>query len=357
MEFDFLNQIIAQPTILKFTESWGLHWSGLALSLSILLCFVLIHWMVQRQRGELTHAHVFDFMIYLTFGAFIGSRLFYCLFLDSEIFFQFRETFPYWGVFETDEGGFSSFGAIVGVLMSTSLFAFKTGVNRPYLFDLSALCAPVVLFLTRVSSFLTGELFGGVATDFPIRVRVPNEILYWPIDQFSKLDQIKEMVPIAGIDASDWSNAVEAYNQSKEAQVQMHSYLVRFVDYFTQRPEEYFRSIYPLLQDRYPVQLIEAGIEGFLLFLIVFLAWKSPRRPGVVATIFLIFFSISEFALDQIRYKTHLEAGTLFGIPHQILIAGVFFVIGILMFLVWNRSEILKTPGWGRARSVRIHRR
>lgn len=358
MNPQMFGDFMPQSTAFEIFGGAHLHWSGLFLSFSILAIFVFIHWMVNRQRYELNHAMVFDFVIYLTLGSFIGSRLGYCLFVDSDIFFQFRETFPYWGVLSPEEGGFSSFGAYVGVLISCMIFTVRFGVSRVYLFDLASMVAPISLFFTRLSSFLTGELFGRAADqNFPYSVRVLNEILYWPAENMGQIAKLNPVFEKADVKLDQFQASLNQYSTNTEAQIQIHQSLSQVIDYLLKHPDEYFEKVFSLLTPRYPIQLIEALTQGALLFLILLMAWNSPRRPGFITALFLILFALSEILLDPYRFQNSLEGGTLFGLSEQIVLALISLILGIAMMLVWNRSEILKTPGWGRLSSVRLHRR
>ncbi len=358
MNPQIFGDLLPQSTAIEILGIAQLHWGGLFLSFSIIAIFVFVHWMVNRQRYELSHSMVFDFIIYLTVGAIVGSRLGYCLFVDSDIFFQFKSAAPYWGVLSPEEGGFSSFGAYVGVLISCMLFTIKFGVSRVYLFDLASIVTPISLFFMRLSSFLTGELFGREADqNFPFSVKVINEILFWPKENLEKIKQLSPIFEKINVRSETLQESLNQYPTNVESQIQIHQYLVQAIDYLIKNPNEYFEKVFPLLKSRYPIQIIEAGVQGALIFLILLMAWSGARRPGFITALFLILFSVSEIVLDPYRFQNSLEGRILFGLSEQVVIAIIGLIIGLLMMLVWNRSEILKTPGWGRLSSVRLHRR
>lgn len=54
---------------------------------------------------------------------------------------------------------------------------------------------------------------------------------------------------------------------------------------------------------RHPTQLYEAFFEGFVLFILLYGAWKKGlyKRPGLVSGIFLIFYGASRFIIEFLK--------------------------------------------------------
>lgn len=358
MDFSFLHHFISGAYAIKFADNFGIHWNGLAISLSIICSFVLLKWLVSRQRFELTQKQVFDFLFTAVIGVLVGARLGYCLFIDTELFFQFNHEAPYWGAIAINEGGFSSFGAILGGLFACGYFTFRTGISRLYLMDLAAVCAPIALFFSRAANIFTGEIFGKVVSaSEPATIKVPQEILYWPFDNFDKLQALTPLAEKAGIDSQNWQMWTDQYSSSPEIQGFLHSALMQIVQYISTKPEEYFSLLEPLLQPRFPVSIVGSLLEGILLFFIVIFTWYKPRRPGIITAVFLVLYAALQIAIDPYRQQNTLETTTIFGMSEQMILSGICLVIGIVGFVIWNRSEILRAPGWGRGQNVKLHRR
>jgi len=89
---------------------------------------------------------------------------------------------------------------------------------------------------------------------------------------------------------------------------------------------------------RHPSQLYELGLEGFLLFVIVWLFANKPRATGQVSAVFLIGYGtlrfIGEFAREPDNFLGFLAAGFTMGqwlsLPMVLL--------GALMYVVCSRQ-------------------
>jgi phosphatidylglycerol:prolipoprotein diacylglycerol transferase len=358
MSPEHLQSLVGSGALISFGEDWGVHWSGLSMSLSIFLSYLLIRWLVYRQKYELSAPLVFDFLIYLSLGSVIGARLGYCLLLDRDIFFQFQDQAPYWGVLSLHHGGFSSFGGFLGGIVACFFFTAKTGISRGYLFDLAAISAPLVVLLTRMAAFFSGEFFGKVAgSQFPYPVKFLNEILYWPTYSLEKIKMLEPIITQLGVDSSQTQTLIDSYGQNESAKAQLHQLLQKVVDQISSLSTSAQAPFFELIEGRYPIQLMEALVQGGFLFVLLLIIWSRPQRPGFIAALFLVLFSISELLLDPLRFHNQVEGGLFFGLTEQTILASLGLLVGLILVLIWNRSEILKTPGWGRISSVRIHRR
>jgi phosphatidylglycerol:prolipoprotein diacylglycerol transferase len=93
----------------------------------------------------------------------------------------------------------------------------------------------------------------------------------------------------------------------------------------------------PLGPPRHPSQLYEAGLEGILLFLVLwFMFWKTRARyqPGLLVGIFILVYGLSRFALEYIREpdahlvqfaeQTHLHMGQWLSLP--MILGGLYLV-------------------------------
>lgn len=140
------------------------------------------------------------------------------------------------------EGGMSFHGGFLGVVVAGFWFCRRHGTPPPQLADAMALVAPIGLFLGRLANFINAELWGR-PTDLPWGVIFP------------------------GAAAQDCP------------------------------------GIAPGLCARHPSQLYEAGLEGLVLGLVLFLllARGALKRPGLITGAFLIGYGLSRFAVEFVR--------------------------------------------------------
>lgn len=140
------------------------------------------------------------------------------------------------------EGGMSFHGGFLGVVAAGLWFCRRHGTPPLQLADAMALVAPAGLFLGRLANFINAELWGR-PTDLPWGVIFP------------------------GAAAQDCP------------------------------------GIAPGLCARHPSQLYEAGLEGLVLGLVLFLllARGALKRPGLITGAFLIGYGLSRFAVEFAR--------------------------------------------------------
>ena len=109
-----------------------------------------------------------DFMTYIILGVLIGGRLGYMLFYDLNDFIANPFLF-----FRIDQGGMSSHGGIVGLLLVNFLFAKKRNYNPWSLGDCIVAIGPLGIMLGRLANFINGELWGKI-TSVPWAILFPN---------------------------------------------------------------------------------------------------------------------------------------------------------------------------------------
>lgn len=90
-------------------------------------------------------------------------------------------------------------------------------------------------------------------------------------------------------------------------------------------------------QARHPSQLYEAGLEGIVLFLILRLAThrlKWLNRPGAMAGLFLSFYGLFRFAVEQVREPDVGMPQFPFGLSMGMILSLPMVVIGLCL-LMW----------------------
>ena len=96
-----------------------------------------------------------DYIAYIIIGIIIGGRLGYVIIYNPTYYLKNIVEIPMiWN------GGMSFHGAVIGVILSTTIFCKKNNQNIFYYLDLVALSSPIGIFLGRISNFINSELYG-----------------------------------------------------------------------------------------------------------------------------------------------------------------------------------------------------
>ena len=91
---------------------------------------------------------------------------------------------------------------------------------------------------------------------------------------------------------------------------------------------------------RHPSALYEAFLEGFLVFIILFIIRKKKQFNGQLALLYVILYSIMRIISEMFR-QPDIQLGFLFGtswLTMGILISSIFTIIGIVIYLKVNQK-------------------
>jgi phosphatidylglycerol:prolipoprotein diacylglycerol transferase len=147
------------PFLIRFSESFGIRYYGLAYMLGFAGAVWLLHRYHRAGRSPFGSNTIGDLITYLVFGVMLGGRLGYFLLYQTELVFQ-----DPLALLRVWEGGMASHGGFVGVAVALWLFARKHQVPFFHVSDLIATTAPLGLLFGRVANFINGELYGKSAT-------------------------------------------------------------------------------------------------------------------------------------------------------------------------------------------------
>lgn len=183
------------------------------------------------------------------------------------------------------QGGMSFHGGFLGVVLAAWAYARKNGIASLRLADALAVAAPVGLFLGRIANFINAELWGR-PTDAPWGVIFPGEAA-------------QDCPGVEGLCA------------------------------------------------RHPSQLYEAGLEGLLLGLILFVLIRRGglARPGLALGVFLAGYGLARFVVEFFRQADaqfvtpdnpwgHVLGGPVWGITMGQLLSLPMIAVG-LGFVLW----------------------
>jgi phosphatidylglycerol:prolipoprotein diacylglycerol transferase len=92
---------------------------------------------------------------------------------------------------------------------------------------------------------------------------------------------------------------------------------------------------------RHPSQLYEAILEGIILFLIlVYFRNKNYLiKPGLISSLFLIYYSIFRFCVEFFRVPDEQIGYLIFELSMGQIISLIFILIGAILFYLKNENE------------------
>jgi phosphatidylglycerol:prolipoprotein diacylglycerol transferase len=124
------------------------------------LSFVGFYIYLQHQKKvlNLTSEQIDNLLMYLILGLLIGARVFHFLLSDFALFISNPLT-----IFYIWQGGMSFYGALIGVVISVTLFYRQNRHIHFYkLLDMGALSASVALIFGRLANYVNQELVGRI---------------------------------------------------------------------------------------------------------------------------------------------------------------------------------------------------
>ncbi len=257
----------------------SVHWYGLM----YLVGFVAGWWLgrvrMAHPGSDWKEQEWDEALFYIALGVLLGGRIGYVLFYGFSTFVQD----PLY-LFRVWEGGMSFHGGLLGVLAGVWLFARRFGRTFFATTDFIAPLVPIGFGAGRIANFINGELWGGPG-DVPWAMRVPCS---------------------------------------------------RFPEGCATLPPE---ALYtpPL----HPSQLYEAGLEGLVLFVILWLYSARPRPVMAVSGLFLLCYGLFRFGVEFVRLPdAHIGylAFDWFTMGQLLTLPMLFFGV-LLMWLAYRREK------------------
>lgn len=339
------------PFALRISGGFGLRWYGLSYAMGFLSAFLLLRLLAKRNATDIPLSRAADAMMYFILGVLIGGRLFYVIGYEPSLLWDFSSSAPWWGVFAINRGGMASHGGIVGVAFACWRVSrgFKEesgkiiGRTTPIrVLDTAAMLTPLGLLFGRLANFVNAELLGAVVSNPGERapwwaVRYPQEVLSLPADRLAQTPE--QMTAIQELSMSYMLPSDTLWEHGYERMLE----LVRRGDGTVRAQLE------PLIAARYPTQLLQAGLDGLLVLVCVWIVAMKPRKPGVVAGVFGIVYALGRIPMDLIRLP---DAGvSQFGaISRGQVYSGLTLIAGVALIVLAMRSKSDKHGGWLRAK-------
>lgn len=346
------------PFLWEISENFGIRWYGTAYLAGFLFAYFLISWLSERQNAGLSRALVGDFITTVAIGTLIGGRLGYAIFYSPDLFWKFKPAFPYWGVLAVNEGGMASHGGMIGIVVACLIFARRYRINSLYLLDLVCVSGPVGVFFGRIANFINGELVGRIASpDFPFGVKFPQDMWQWPGQETAKLSSLADAAEKVGIQRETWFQWVDKLGSDLTSRQNIYDSIGKFIHEIQHGNQGVKDAVAPLLDLRHPSQLYAAFGEGLFIFLLLFLMWRKPKKPGMIAATFIVTYALVRIAGEQFRMPdAHIGFQALGLTRGQWLSIGML-LIGFAFMFIWSRAGSLSINGWGRGQSIRLHRK
>ncbi|WP_419756262.1 prolipoprotein diacylglyceryl transferase [Brevundimonas sp.] len=235
-------------------------------------------------KPPITVQQLDNLMLGVTLGIVLGGRLGYALFYQPDLYGQLftGETLTErFALFRLWDGGMSFHGGLIGVTLAMVVFALRHQVRLLSLGDLVAPVVPIGLGFGRIANFINGELWGRT-TEAPWGMVFCN----------ARIQQMYGYCP-AG------------------------------------------------MEPRHPSQLYEAGLEGVLLFVVLWLAVYKARllaRPGFVAGLFLLGYGVIRASLENVRQPDAGLDNLPLGLTMGMILSTPMMLLGAwLIWRAWRR--------------------
>lgn len=339
----YLHQI--NPFVIRFTESFGVRWYGVAYVAGFVAAWLLLIWLARTRRSTLTVQDVGDLLIYVVLGVLLGGRLGHAIFYKAGApFFEFNDSFPFWEILAIHHGGMSAHGGMAGVIIACAIFARRRAVSALHLVDLAALAACPGLFFGRLANFVNAELWGKA---------LPGEMKgnppWWSVKYPQEVLEV--WVPVAADkSAAGTEPARVAIEKLTSLDVALGDAVGLGRDFYTnivtialdhthELHAQVVQTLQPMLTAYYPSQLIQAFTDGPALMGALILIWLRPRKPGVVGSWFLILYGALRTVTEMFRQPDEGVA-LLAGLSRGQVLSVLMMLAGCVCLLI-----AVKRPG------------
>lgn len=294
------------PIVVRLWGDWAVRWYGLSYIAGFVICWAMMLALARRRLIAIRPERVDVAMMAIVLGVLLGGRLGYALIYGRELLTGFTVSFPYWDLLAINKGGMASHGGMIGAIVAcwwvsrgerTADGRVEGRCSVLHVMDVLALAAPVGLFLGRLANFVNGELLGRVyappgAPGPWWTVRFPQELKGW-----------QQPPP-----AAPTGHAPELNAEQQRALVDLVEKVARpgdtwaaARDYVIEHAGRYRAELEPILSSRHPSQIYQAVAEGLVLGVVVWWVWRLPRKPGVVAGVWLAVYGVLRIVTEVWR--------------------------------------------------------
>lgn len=154
--------MIIYPEINNIIFSFGpikIYWYGIFYVISFFLAWIIAYLRPYQIDQKYYKLDINDFIFHCAMGVIIGGRLGHIFLYDfNEFIHNYSLIIMIW------KGGMSFHGGMIGVIISSIYFSYKTKISLLQLLDLASIMAPIGLALGRIGNFVNSELWGRVTS-------------------------------------------------------------------------------------------------------------------------------------------------------------------------------------------------
>ncbi|GAB4195098.1 MAG: prolipoprotein diacylglyceryl transferase [Phycisphaeraceae bacterium] len=311
----------------------SIRWYGLSYLIGFFVAYLLIRRVCRAGISSLQPQNAADLVITVAIGIVLGGRLGYVLLYKPAMLFHFSDSLPYWDVLAINKGGMASHGGMVGGILACIYFAKRHQHNTRHLIDLFAFSAPLGICFGRIANFINGELLGRPCNpDYALAVKFPQELIDAPV---SKLLEVYQALPSPGSivpGLTEWDPWI-------------------IIDRIQQGDAIVRKAVEPFLTPRHPSQLYAAILEGLVVFAVLLWVYRRPRKPGLVAGLFAVVYSIARISDEFFRMPdAHLieKEFAVFGITRGQWLSVLLFVAGTVLMVYALKKPEPPMGGWMR---------
>jgi len=152
--------------------SFEIKWYSLAYILGIVIGWILCKKIFIKNSD--INEKFDDYIAYLIIGIILGGRIGYIIFYNFSYYLD-----NIFDIFKIWQGGMSFHGGLLGVIVSSYIFAKKNNQNPFFYLDQVSLVAPVGIFFGRLANFINSELYGTVSN-------APWSVIFIKVDNLSR---------------------------------------------------------------------------------------------------------------------------------------------------------------------------
>jgi phosphatidylglycerol---prolipoprotein diacylglyceryl transferase len=364
------------PFLIQFTEHIGIRWYGLAYLTGFFAGYFIMVLIARRGliaadgTRSLPEEKLGDYLLAIVLGTMLGGRVGYALFYSQDLLTDVSAKFPFWGVLRVWEGGMTSHGGMLGIILAAVWYARRQKkLSRPNappqdwmnLGDLTTLGGSLGICAGRIANFINGELYGRPIESLKsfgaqFAVKFPTEAFLWLKYDAEKsiTDKAPDLLPrlagaaeAVGTSSSNWLATVSRVRTSMPARAEVQNVIQKIIAATEQHNRAVIDALQPVLTARHPYQLYGSLLEGLLLFFIAAAVWYKPRKPGVVGGIWLVSYAIVRILTESIRMPDAHLGYQLLGLTRGQWLSVAMLVgsIGVLIYAL--RRDKLPIGGWG----------
>jgi prolipoprotein diacylglyceryltransferase len=164
-----------------------------------------------------------------------------------------------------------------------------------------------------------------------LAVKFPQELYTWDA---SRLVPIAEKV---------------GYNYALDSAPRVQHFIAYLIDKSRAGDPQVRAALAGALPPRYPSQLFEAVLEGLVLFGILVVVWRKPRKPMILAGWFCLAYGILRIIGEFFRTPDIQIASEEFAhwhITRGQWLSALLSLAGLLMIILASRRNVGPMGGW-----------